>query len=517
MGSCIAMGIDVSKGRIDALFLNQAEEKIFGAVSFDDTDEDHRRLTEMISQMLERHPEATILAGIESTGGYELTWLHRLRKFAEAEKQAGRLKVYRLRGLDVRRFRESEPQRRSGDVASAEVIARMVLQKQAKLLPAPSLPEGDFRLCRLLRSLTRAHSAGICRLKMDLSVIHPELVSYCNHSMPNWVLQVLKNYPTSVLLAKADSATLASLPHVGKELANSLIERAKRSVAAITDTGAEFAIRLHVDYLEDLKFRIHHAQQTLVQIVKAGPRHEDLALVDSIPGIGEHTAAIIICEAGDMHRYTNVRQFVAAAGLDPRICDESGDLKGRASISKQGNAHIRAALFTCAMSAAVHNPACKALNHRLINDGKKPIVALVAVMNKLLRQIYAVCMTRKPFDPDHEAKRRDQANLQQLQRSATPITSSPQPVPPITKRSLAPVSKRETQKRKQAAAQDAETRTGSMPQDSGPGVPPSQTTQSSSFQQPPQQEGLNALPRSAAQRASTESCPGIIEKRRLIR
>jgi transposase len=45
---------------------------------------------------------------------------------------------------------------------------------------------------------------------------------------------------------------------------------------------------------------------------------------------------------------------------------------------------VKRALFMAALSAARHHPALRTFHQRLIARGKKPIVALVAVMRKLL-------------------------------------------------------------------------------------------------------------------------------------
>ena len=57
MGSCLSLGLDVSKGRIDGLFLHEAGTPLPGAGSFDDTDSGHRRLVQEIRGKLLQFPE----------------------------------------------------------------------------------------------------------------------------------------------------------------------------------------------------------------------------------------------------------------------------------------------------------------------------------------------------------------------------------------------------------------------------------------------------------------------------
>ena len=51
------------------------------------------------------------------------------------------------------------------------------------------------------------------------------------------------------------------------------------------------------------------------------------------------------------------------------------------------------------MNAKKNNNACKALYERLIAKGKSGRLALIAVCNKLLRQVFAVVNTIQPINP----------------------------------------------------------------------------------------------------------------------
>jgi hypothetical protein len=184
------------------------------------------------------------------------------------------------------------------------------------------------------------------------------------------------------------------------------------------------------------------------------PLAKAVDLLDSIPGIAAWTAACLACEIGDPTRFPNAKSLIAWAGLDP-ITEASGDERHDYGISHRGNAHVRAVLFTSAMSGVQYNPVLKEFYHRLITEnGKTRLEAQVAVMAKLLRIAHAILLTGKPFDPAHEAKRRQQADAAQAARAATPIAT---PTPPPAKLD-APISRREAKRRKNAAAPSANVR-----------------------------------------------------------
>ena len=80
-------------------------------------------------------------------------------------------------------------------------------------------------------------------------------------------------------------------------------------------------------------------------------------LLTSIPGIAETTSAWLLASVGDMSQFSDVRQLVAHAGLNPAV-RESGKFKGHTRISRIGDAALRAKLYMPAVCAQRHNPIC---------------------------------------------------------------------------------------------------------------------------------------------------------------
>jgi transposase len=107
-------------------------------------------------------------------------------------------------------------------------------------------------------------------------------------------------------------------------------------------------------------------------------RHEILV---SIPGVGPGVAAnllVDLAELGSLNRHATA----CLAGLAP-FADDSGETIGQRHI-KGGRANPRRALYWAALSAARHNPDLRAFYKRLRENGKKPKLALTAVMRKLV-------------------------------------------------------------------------------------------------------------------------------------
>jgi transposase len=125
---------------------------------------------------------------------------------------------------------------------------------------------------------------------------------------------------------------------------------------------------------------------------------ESQALLTSIPGLGPQSAAVLLAEIPDFRAFSHNKQITAFVGLNPQDHQSGSSVRGRARISKIGNARVRAILYMCALSARHHNPTLKAFADRLKEAGKTPKVVLVAVARKLLVIAYGVMKTRRPFE-----------------------------------------------------------------------------------------------------------------------
>ena len=120
------------------------------------------------------------------------------------------------------------------------------------------------------------------------------------------------------------------------------------------------------------------------------------ALLSSVIGVGPVLVATLLAllpELGSLSR----RAVASLVGVAPYDFD-SGKMRGPRSIWG-GRAAIRRVLFMAAQAAALSNPVMKALKQRLIAAGKKPKVAIVAVMRKLIVTLNAMVRDNAPWQP----------------------------------------------------------------------------------------------------------------------
>jgi transposase len=123
-------------------------------------------------------------------------------------------------------------------------------------------------------------------------------------------------------------------------------------------------------------------------------------LLDSIPGIAQTTAALLLSEITDIKQYRSARQVAAYAGLVPRERQSGTSLRGRARLSKIGNARLRRALYWPAITALRCSPFFQAWAKGLRERGKCKMSVICAVMRKLVHLAYGVLKSEKPFDPE---------------------------------------------------------------------------------------------------------------------
>lgn len=123
--------------------------------------------------------------------------------------------------------------------------------------------------------------------------------------------------------------------------------------------------------------------------------------VQSVMAIGKRATAELIVYTQGFKDMTNYRQLISYAGLSPREYSSGTSIRGRSKICKQGGKTLRNILYMCSMSAVKSNTICKELYERLVAKGKNKKLALIAVCNKLLKQVFAVVYHQTLFDNNY--------------------------------------------------------------------------------------------------------------------
>jgi transposase len=149
--------------------------------------------------------------------------------------------------------------------------------------------------------------------------------------------------------------------------------------------------------IEQLKKRIATLDGDLDNKLKNSPIwREKIDLLKSVPGVGKVVSVTLLAclpELGLLNR----KEIASLVGVAPFNRD-SGRMRGQRTIWG-GRANVRSALYMGALVASRHNPVIKVFYKRLMDNGKKPKVALTACMRKLLVILNTMVRNGTHWDP----------------------------------------------------------------------------------------------------------------------
>lgn len=122
--------------------------------------------------------------------------------------------------------------------------------------------------------------------------------------------------------------------------------------------------------------------------------------IQTVPGLGTATAALLVSELPELGTL-NRQQIARLVGVAPTNRD-SGTLRGK-RITGGGRVQIRNALYMPTVVALKHNPAIKAFDQRLVQNGKPQMVVLIAAMRKLLTILNVMIQNQQSwnFQPNY--------------------------------------------------------------------------------------------------------------------
>ncbi len=155
--------------------------------------------------------------------------------------------------------------------------------------------------------------------------------------------------------------------------------------------------------LRDLTVELKKFEAELYKKLEAW-QPELVKQVRSVVGIGKRATAILIVSTQGFKHTENYRQLISYAGLSPKEYSSGSSIRGRVRICKQGGSLLRHTLYMCALNAKSTNGACKALFDRLVAKGKNKKLAIIAVANKLLKQVFGVVKNECLFDRNYFKK-----------------------------------------------------------------------------------------------------------------
>ncbi len=399
----IGVGIDTARYGHYAAFLDADLQTAAAELEVAESAPGYGKLRERFTHLVHKHGRVRFFVRLDVAGAYAdnlLAWLHALTidhaAFSISCGDPQRNKNYRLGIFGPKK----------SDPIEARACARYAISERPRPMPALSPERQRLRQVALrLQAVVRQRTRLVNQLHQLLARAFPELALSLKDITAGWVLELVSRSPTAKLLAQATPADLEAVPYLPHARIDELLAAARDSIGALDGELANELVRDQVRQLRDSTARQKRLENLLVCAYRglAVPNR-----LDTIPGIGEVTAAILTASIADIDAVLTPGQLVNYFGVLPIEASSGVNRDGtprgpkRYVMSRRGNDLVRRYLWMSALSAARHNPACRALYARVrAKHPDRPAIAIGHVMRKLLHLAFAIWKTGKPFDPNH--------------------------------------------------------------------------------------------------------------------
>lgn len=134
--------------------------------------------------------------------------------------------------------------------------------------------------------------------------------------------------------------------------------------------------------IQKLTVEIENIETMITDIISSDPdMRSKIDRITSVPGVGKVTAAVLLADLPELGTL-NRRQIAALVGVAPMNRD-SGQFREK-RMTGSGRKSVRTALFMTTLAVIQFNPKLKAFYKHLVDQGKSKMIALVAVMRKLI-------------------------------------------------------------------------------------------------------------------------------------
>jgi len=404
----VGVGIDTSRYGHYACFLGDDLQPAAAELSFAESAAGYAQLRQRLEQIAERHGPVQFVIRLDAAGQYADNLLHFLYGLAAPDAETTRLAVSISCGDPQRNknYRAALYGSKKSDPIEARACARYALSERPMSVKPMSAELRTLRqVAGRLQAVVRQRTRLINQLHHLLALSFPELALLVKDIAVGWVLELLHRYPTAPLLAAASVAEVENIPYLPHRHIDALCQHARTSIASLTNTTVAELVRDQVRQLRDCKARQKRLENLLVSAYHTLPQKNYL---DTIPGLGDVTAAVLTAFILDIDRFETPGKLVAYFGVLPIEAasgvDRDGQPRGpkRYVMSRRGNDLVRRYLWMAGLCAVQHNPAVRALYARVVaKHPDKKAIAIGHAMRKLLHLAFAGWKTRKPFDPQH--------------------------------------------------------------------------------------------------------------------
>ena len=370
------------------------------ALAFDNNAEGFQKARDWAVQLADANDKKQIVLGLEPTGHY---WF-----CLAAWMVSNGISVVQVNPYAVKQTKELEDNsQQKDDRKDPKLIANLVKDGNYGM---PYLPEKVYaelrRLSMFREQLTEDRNRNMNRLHREMKIYFPEYKNAFGKVDGTFCMEVLKEAPFPEDILRLGIEGIREIWHKAKlrgrgySRAAEIVKYAETSIGLKDGTAAgKEAVRWFAEKIMELDEELAEIENKLNEKCKEIPHAENIL---EISGIGERILSGILAEMGDISRFDDAKELQKLSGLGLVSCS-SGKHKGETKISHRGRKRLRYWLFQGARSAVAHGEEYKWIHVHYTTRAENPLQkmqSLIVIACKLLRVIYTMLKTGKPYDPE---------------------------------------------------------------------------------------------------------------------
>ena len=219
------------------------------------------------------------------------------------------------------------------------------------------------------------------------------------------IAQYARTFHEKARLFTAQNLKLDRLKHLITRR-NHLVRSRARHRTHITDLNRymDRQLRTEFDRIDKRQIKLEdqlvaHVDALILAEIRTDPQTErQYDLLRTIPGVGPQLAAYLVACTDGFARFNTPRQLSCHAGVAPFERSSGSSVRGRTQVSHQADKSLKTLLHMSALVSVREPGELRQYFERKRAEGKKPILVVNAVRNKLVHRVCAVIRNNRPYE-----------------------------------------------------------------------------------------------------------------------
>jgi transposase len=277
---------------------------------------------------------------------------------------------------------------RKTDVRDAAWIAGLLRHGLLRPSFIPDRPQRELRdLTRYRMSRVDERSAEVNRLQKVLEDANLKVAGIATDILGKSGREML-----DLLAGETDARRLAQCARGRMKAKIPELEAALAGTVGIYHRWLLARQLAHIAYLDALIAEV--GEQIAARLA---PFEEEVALLDTIPGVGRQTAESLVAEIGtDMRQFPSADHLASWAGRAPANHESAG--KRKSGKTRKGSRWLRATLVVAAQAAGRSKDTALGARYRALAARRGKKRAAVAVGHSILLAAYHILTDHQPYD-----------------------------------------------------------------------------------------------------------------------